>query len=512
VLAEFELAFGEWLAWLAYLQEYRDTLSPADSSFFDTASALDRATATNSAAAVTRRQLERCLGPDLPRSALRNVIRVASAVNLAALPIEETETSGGERALPAGPNLLSACVDVQITALEHAAAFARNRANLFKVSAQVVFWSGDPSTTIPLRYRLTGIATEVTSTGRFSLNRRPGELGSDELELTVDLDTTGTDTVLRTIFEQRHLSIPVRERLELHARRAGDNAFTDTPGSVAPGSTVTLRIRLAGDNIDAIPINLTHDGTGILPAATTTNSTGEALVTYTAPASPEIELVTATLTDNGAVTGDAIVITTRDPIVVTISPTSPGVEHGGEIQFTATVTGTSNTAVTWSATAGSITPGGLYTAPRSTTTATVTARSLEDPDSFATTQVTVSSASLLGSWTGFFTGFGFEEFKTLSFYVLADFAALPNPFGFAIPDGASDDIILAFDMCRMFPQLAYDTFSRLSFVATGHYRGQTSRFCAFPQSGTTEVTLTGANLHVRWVSNGVVVGEFRAVG
>ena len=179
------------------------------------------------------------------------MIRVASAVNLAGLPIEETETSNGDRPLPSGPNLPNACIDVEITAIEHAAAFARNRNNLFKVRAQVVFWSGDPSTTIPLRYRLAGIATETTSNGLFSLTRRPGELGADELELTVDLDTSGTDTVLRSIFEQRSLSIPVRERLELHARRAGAGTFTDTiGGTVAPGSTVTLRVRLAGDNID----------------------------------------------------------------------------------------------------------------------------------------------------------------------------------------------------------------------------------------------------------------------
>ena len=128
----FELAFGEWPAWLAYLQEYRDSLAPADSSFFDTAvREIDRPSATNAAAAVARRQLERCLGPDLPRAALRDVIRVAAAVNLAGLPIDETEANG-ERALPDGPNLPGACVDVRITAIEHAA-FARNRDNRFTV-------------------------------------------------------------------------------------------------------------------------------------------------------------------------------------------------------------------------------------------------------------------------------------------------------------------------------------------------------------------------------------------
>ena len=394
----FELAFGEWLAWLAYLQEYRDTLAPADSSFFDTAGALDRNTATDSAAAVARRQLEGCLGPDLPRTAIRNVIRIASAVNLAALSIEETETSGDERPLPSGPNLPSACSDVQITAIEHAAAFARNRNNLFKVRAQVVFWSGDPSTTIPLRYRLAGIATETTSNGLFSLTRRPGELGTDELELTVDLDTSGTDAVLRTIFEQRSLSIPVRERLELHARRAGAGTFTDTiGGTIAPNSTVTLRIRLAGDLIDDQPITLTHDGAGTLPATATTNSSGEALVTYTAPASAGSELVTATVTDAGVTTGDAIDITTRDPIVVTVTPSFAFASSGGTVQFSATVTGTPDDRVSWNVSGGNTINGtGIFTAGSTPGIFTVTATSLADTSASGSAFVQVTSSDVSG--------------------------------------------------------------------------------------------------------------------
>jgi hypothetical protein len=410
----FELAFGEWLAWLAYLQEYRATISPADASFFDTASALDRGTATNSAGAVARRQLDGCLGPTFPRAALRNVIRIASAVNLAALPIEETETSGGERRLPNGPNLSSACIDVEITAIEHAAAFARNRNNLLKVRAQTIFWSGDPSTTIPLRYGLAGIATEVTSTGRYTVTRRPSELGTDELQLTVDLDTTGTDTVLRTIFEQRHLSIPVRERLELHARRATDAAFTDTPGTVAPGSQVTLRIRLAGDNIDAQPITLTHDGTGTLPASATTNSSGEALVTYTAPATGTtelIELVTATITDNGLTTGDAVSITTRPTITVTTTPSFGFASPGGTVQFSATVTGTANTAVTWSAAGGTIDGNGLYTAGSTAGVFAVTATSAADPTSTGSAFVQITTTDVSGLYAGQ-RCFSLEAFET----------------------------------------------------------------------------------------------------
>ena len=407
VLAEFELAFGEWLAWLAYLQEYRDTLATADASFFDTAvREIDRPTATNSAAAVARRQLERCLGPDFPRSAFRNVIRIAAAVNLAELPIDETEVLAGDRSLPSGPNLASACIDVKITAVEHAAAFARNRQNLFKVSAQVVFWSGDPSTTIPLRYRLTGIGSEVTSNGRYSVNRRPGILGTDELELTVDLDTAGTDTVLRTIFEQRSISIPVRERLELHARRVADASFTDSPGTVAPGSAITLRIRLAGDTIDNQTITLTHDGAGSLPATATTNTGGEATVTYTAPGTPGSELVTATITDAGLTTGDALVLTTREPITVSVSPSFGFTRPGGTLQFTATVTGTTDRRVSWSATVGAISASGLYTAGATPGTFAVTATSLADTSVRETAFVEVVGTTLAGFWSGTVTDRG----------------------------------------------------------------------------------------------------------
>ena len=425
----FEFAFGEWLAWLAYLQEYRETISPADASFFDTASALDRGTATDSAAAVARRQLEGCFGPAFPRAAFRNVIRIAVAVNLAGLAIEGGEA--GERPLPSGPNLAAGCVDVRITAIEHAAAFARNRANLFKVRAQVVFWSGDASTTIPLRYRLTGIATEVTSNGLLSLTRRPAELGTDELEVTVDLDTAGTDTVLRTIFEQRHFSIPVRERLELDARRASDATFTENPGAVATGGALTLRIRLAGDTIDNQAITLTHDGTGTLPSTTTSNPAGEAIVTYTAPGAAGSELVTATVTDNGLTTGDAIVITTREPVTVTVTPSFAFANTGGTVQFSAAVTGTPDRRVSWNATVGSISSTGLYTAGATPGIFRITAISLADPSVTGSTFVQVVGTSLVGFWSGTVTDSAGHEVGPVRVQIRATPTTVPW-FGLAV--------------------------------------------------------------------------------
>ena len=399
-LDDFELAFGEWQAWIAYMQEYRDTVGTA-SSDLDAFLRFDTSYATRTAYEVGLKVLAGCIGPGLPRSALRDTLRLASMVQLASLPIDGANDPD-ERQLPDGPNLASGCIDIRITAVEHAPTFARNRNNSLKVRAQVVFWSGDPSSTIPLRYRLAGIATEVTSNGLFSLTRRPSELGTDELQLTVDLDTSGTDTVLRTIFEQRHLSIPVRERLDLQARRPTDAAFGDFVGAVAPGGTFLLRIRLAGDDVAGKAITLFHDGNGTLPATATTDSVGQATVTYTAPATPQIELVTASIDDGGLTSADALVITTREPIVVDVTPSFGFTNTGGTLQFTATVTGTTDQRVSWnvSGSGNTISATGLLTAGSTQGTFAVTATSLADTTSSDTAFVNVTGGTVEGRYTG----------------------------------------------------------------------------------------------------------------
>ncbi len=65
---------------------------------------------------------------------------------------------------------------------------------------------------------------------------------------------------------------------------------------------------------------------------------------------------------------------------VSVSPASASLQSNQKQQFTATVSGTSNTGVTWSATAGSVDVNGEYTAPtvNSQTSAVVTATSNAD--------------------------------------------------------------------------------------------------------------------------------------
>ena len=67
-------------------------------------------------------------------------------------------------------------------------------------------------------------------------------------------------------------------------------------------------------------------------------------------------------------------------VSITLSPLSANVQPGGTQQFTATVSGTVNTQVTYSALNGTVNPTGLYTAPASSGNDTVTATAAATPN------------------------------------------------------------------------------------------------------------------------------------
>jgi hypothetical protein len=69
----------------------------------------------------------------------------------------------------------------------------------------------------------------------------------------------------------------------------------------------------------------------------------------------------------------ALNTTSSGTATVTISPTSASLSPGAAQQFSAVVAGTTNTRVTWTATGGTVTSGGAYTAPSTAGTYKVTA-------------------------------------------------------------------------------------------------------------------------------------------
>lgn len=125
---------------------------------------------------------------------------------------------------------------------------------------------------------------------------------------------------------------------------------------------------------------------------------------YTAPAtapSPNVVTVTATSLSNSAIKGSTTVTISSGTVSVGVSPSSVSVGLGGQQQFKATVTGTTNTAVTWSLSGsgcagticGTISTGGLYSAPSTAPNppfVTVTATSVADPTKSASAAVQIT--------------------------------------------------------------------------------------------------------------------------
>jgi len=88
--------------------------------------------------------------------------------------------------------------------------------------------------------------------------------------------------------------------------------------------------------------------------------------------------------------------TTTSGVKIAISPTASSMNSGARLQFTAFISNTSNTAVKWSASAGTISTVGLYTAPTvaSSKQVTVTATSSADPKALATASVNVAASTV----------------------------------------------------------------------------------------------------------------------
>jgi hypothetical protein len=79
-------------------------------------------------------------------------------------------------------------------------------------------------------------------------------------------------------------------------------------------------------------------------------------------------------------------------ITISVNPPSVSVQAGSMRPFSVVITGTSNKGVTWSATGGAISTGGMYTAGNATGSFTVTATSMADTSKQSQATVTVTAA------------------------------------------------------------------------------------------------------------------------
>jgi len=154
--------------------------------------------------------------------------------------------------------------------------------------------------------------------------------------------------------------------------------------SLQTGQTQTFSAAVSGTSNGAVTWSVLEAGGG------TVSPSG----LYAAPGTAGTYHVRATsVADPGA---SALATVSVTAVAVAISPASASLQTGQTRQFSATVTGTANGAVLWSvleAGGGSITLGGLYTAPALPGTYHVRATSAADPARSADAVVSVAAAS-----------------------------------------------------------------------------------------------------------------------
>jgi hypothetical protein len=178
-----------------------------------------------------------------------------------------------------------------------------------------------------------------------------------------------------------------------------------TFGSVTVGSSGTHSVAISNTGSASLSItaaNMTGSGFSILglvlPLSLSSGQSSGFSVTF-APTAAGSVTGNMSLVSNASgsptqvgLTGSAVQPPSTSVTGVTISPTNPSVQAGQTIQFSDTVQGTTtNTSVTWTGSAGSITAGGLFTAPSSAGTVTVTVISSADNSKQVSTAVTVTA-------------------------------------------------------------------------------------------------------------------------
>ncbi|MGH9486045.1 MAG: hypothetical protein ACRD04_00440 [Terriglobales bacterium] len=176
-------------------------------------------------------------------------------------------------------------------------------------------------------------------------------------------------------------------------------SINPTTASIALKHSLTFTASVSGSATTSVAWSVNGISGGNASVGTIT-----AAGVFTAPAalpSPATETVTATSTADPTKSASAQ-LTIVQPVAVAINPTTAQLTLGATQTFTVTVSNTANTAVTWSvngtaggsASLGTISPGGVYTAPATmpgTTTVTVTATSVADPTAVANAAVTLQA-------------------------------------------------------------------------------------------------------------------------
>jgi RHS repeat-associated protein len=181
----------------------------------------------------------------------------------------------------------------------------------------------------------------------------------------------------------------------------GNSSFGDTGCPINPVavSVAPLSATLYGGQSQQLTATVTNSGNTAVTWTISSGGTGtiSAAGLYTAPANiTSQQTVTITATSQADTTKSAsATITLLPPVAVNISPINASLYGGQTQQFSASVTNSSNTAVTWTISpvgTGTISAAGLYSAQANITnqqTVTITATSQADTTKSASSSITL---------------------------------------------------------------------------------------------------------------------------
>ena len=177
--------------------------------------------------------------------------------------------------------------------------------------------------------------------------------------------------------------------------------ITSAPGAVGYGTTFTVESPDSFDISSVVLVkagSVTHAFDMEQRLVGLSYTAGSGSLTVTAPPNPNIAppgYYLLFLLNSSGVPSVANFVRIA-PVSVSVNPNPASVVAGGSEQFSATVQNAADTTVTWQASNGSITPGGLYTAPSAVpaTPLTVTAISNADGTSSASATIQVTDFNL----------------------------------------------------------------------------------------------------------------------
>lgn len=249
-------------------------------------------------------------------------------------------------------------------------------------------------------YSWTNLTSQDPIQGANSSTATVVASGSFTVRLTVTDDVGRQDTadvVISTT--SATTSAPAIAANSLGCPKPVTVAINPATATVEANGGTQLFAATIGNSLDS---TVTWQVNGVTGGSSTTGTVSAGGL-YTAPTSvPSPATVTVTAVSHADSTKTASAQVTVSPMItVAVSPTSASVAVSGTRAFSATVTNSSNTAVTWqvngvaggNTTVGTISGSGMYTAPAavpSPSTVTVTAVSAADTARSGTTQVAIT--------------------------------------------------------------------------------------------------------------------------